>query len=319
VAHYLDESLKPRAVLLALPRMQGSHSAVNLSTQLVSILDFFDLRKSFGNAITDNASENAACMDLLRDELFIDTGKRHVRCMGHVINLVAQQVLFGQDPEAFEESLNNLTTEEVELRYWRRKGPIGRLHNLIRYICYSSARRELFEKLQRDQPDSLRSDRLRGKEAYELIHDNLTRWNSWYDAAERAIDLRHTVDDFVDHELADYNQRLARYQRRAPTSQQAPPKPHSLTLDRLNNDDWTVIASYLKILKPLKSATMKLQGNVKTTAVNGRPVKGAIWQVLPIFEEILQAFEEGRERHQPSQNISQPSPIPPTESQGSQP
>lgn len=36
-------------------------------------------------------------MDLLSDELFIDTRKRHLRCMGHVINLVAQQVLFGGD------------------------------------------------------------------------------------------------------------------------------------------------------------------------------------------------------------------------------
>lgn len=89
VAHYLDEKFDPRAVLLLLPRMHGSHSATNLSTQLVSILDYFDLRESFGKAITDNASENAACLDLIGTELFIDTGKRHVRCMGHIVNLVA--------------------------------------------------------------------------------------------------------------------------------------------------------------------------------------------------------------------------------------
>lgn len=75
--------------------MQGSHTAVNLFSQLLSILRHFKLQESFGNAITDNASENTACMDLLRQELFIDTGKRHVRCIGHIINLVAQQLLFG--------------------------------------------------------------------------------------------------------------------------------------------------------------------------------------------------------------------------------
>ena len=111
--------------------MHGSHYAANLSTQLVSILDYFDLRESFGNAISDNAFENSACLDLLGTELSIDTGERHVRCMCHVIDLVAQEVLFGQDLDAFEESLESLTTEEVELRYWRRKGPIDRLHNLI--------------------------------------------------------------------------------------------------------------------------------------------------------------------------------------------
>jgi hypothetical protein len=71
----------------------------------------------------------------------------------------------------------------------------------------------------------------------------------------------------------------------------------SLLHDRLNNDDWQIITGYLKILKPLKDATMKLQGNVNTTSTYSRPIKGAIWQVLPIFEEILKAFEEARERH----------------------
>ena len=76
-----------------------------------------------------------------------------------------------------------------------------------------------------------------------------------------------------------------------------PLKEPTLLLDRLNNDDWQVIAGYLKLLKPLKDATMNLQGNVNTTSKHGRPVKGAIWQVLPIFEEILRAFEEARERY----------------------
>lgn len=65
--------------------------------------------------------------------------------MGHIINLVAHQVLFGEDVESFEEVLTNVTIEEVELRSWRRKGPIGKLHNLIRYILHSSKRRDAFE------------------------------------------------------------------------------------------------------------------------------------------------------------------------------
>jgi hypothetical protein len=46
-------------------------------------------------------------------------------------------MLFGEDVEAFEDSVTNVTTEEVELRTWRRKGPISKLHNLIRFICSS--------------------------------------------------------------------------------------------------------------------------------------------------------------------------------------
>lgn len=205
--------------------------------------------------------------------------------MGHVINLVAQQVLFGGDFQSFEESITNITAEEAELQARPQKGPIGRLHKLIRYICASEASRSLFLKIQREQPQAMRSERLRG-DAYELKHDNHTRWNSWYDAAERALDPRHAVDDTVDHELEPCSQKLARFNLRSASqsSQTAvPPKAPTLLLHRLNNDDWQVIAGYLKVLKPLKDATMKLQGNVNTTSRHGRPVKGAIWQVLPVL------------------------------------
>jgi hypothetical protein len=59
--------------------------------------------------------------------------------MGHIINLVAHKVLFGSDVESFEHELeSNVTAEVIELDSWRRKGPIGKLYNLIRYICHST-------------------------------------------------------------------------------------------------------------------------------------------------------------------------------------
>lgn len=86
----------------------------------------------------------------------------------------------------------------------------------------------------------------------------------------------------------------------------------ALVKDRLSSDEWHIIASYLRLLKPLKAATMELQGNVNTASKRGRPVKGTIWQVLPLFEEILKGFEEARERHrpQPTSQPSQPAPTP---------
>ena len=90
VAHYLDATFTLRATLLALLQMLGSHTALNLSEQLSEILRHFKLKDSFGNAVTDNASKNAACLELLSNELKIDLSKRHIRYMGYVINLVAQ-------------------------------------------------------------------------------------------------------------------------------------------------------------------------------------------------------------------------------------
>jgi hypothetical protein len=60
-----------------------------------------------------------------------------VCCIGYVINLIAQQVLFGGDMKSLEESITNVTAVEAELHAWCQKGPIGKLHNLIRYICAS--------------------------------------------------------------------------------------------------------------------------------------------------------------------------------------
>jgi hypothetical protein len=137
VAHYLNYRYEPRAVLLALPRIHSSHNVVNLSIQLAAILDHFKLRQSFGYAITDNASKNRACLKLLADELGFDAAKRYVLCIGYIINLIAHKVLFGSDIEVFEHELGSATADVVELASWRRKGPIGKLHNLIRYINHS--------------------------------------------------------------------------------------------------------------------------------------------------------------------------------------
>jgi hypothetical protein len=68
--------------------------------------------------------------------------------------------------------------------------------------------------------------------------------------------------------------------------------------DRLDAEDWHVVARYVAILRPCKEATMALQGNISTTLRYGA-VKGAIWQVLPVYEAIMTYFEHARGEHQP--------------------
>jgi hypothetical protein len=148
VAHYLDDTWKPATVLLALLRMYSSHTGVNIATSISNILAYFGIGDNFGYAITNNASKNTACLNHLSEILNIDLDKRRVMCIGHVINLVAQEVLFSSDVEAFEYELTNITAEELELREWRKKGPIRKLHNLIRYICHLTKRRDLLKSIQ---------------------------------------------------------------------------------------------------------------------------------------------------------------------------
>jgi hypothetical protein len=64
---------------------------------------------------------------------------------------------------------------------WRRKGPLGKLHNIVVYIQRSPQRIAAFLKLSS------------GK---RLVRDNKTRWNSWYAMIDCAIQerLRLAVD-----------------------------------------------------------------------------------------------------------------------------
>jgi hypothetical protein len=272
---------------------------VNIAATMIKLLDRFDLRSRIGNFITDNANENGATLAELTTKYAVNTKQRHVLCMGHVINLVAQQILFGNDVDAFEPELVILV-EQLELQHWRRSGPIGKLHNLIKYITHSSNRRERFHEIQRDQPQPLQNQDYRAKESYDLIKDNRTRWNSWYDAAERALALKQSIDDFVDQELEEYTLQIAMFKSRGARSTArggTEPKKPSIFDDRLTPEDWSIIAQYTQVLKPLKLATMLLQGHVKDVKTSSKVVTGGLWMVLPIFEEILLSFEVARKRH----------------------
>ena len=72
---------------------------------------------------------------------------RRVRCLGHILNLAAKAFLFGKDADAFEEDTNckrNNTHIEKLRELWRKKGPIGKFHNLVLHIRITPQRREEF-------------------------------------------------------------------------------------------------------------------------------------------------------------------------------
>jgi len=65
---------------------------------------------------------------------------RRLRCLGHVINLAAKAFLFGTEYDAFEKDIKSIKEKSEllqELKLWQKRGPVGRLHNIITYICRS--------------------------------------------------------------------------------------------------------------------------------------------------------------------------------------
>jgi hypothetical protein len=69
--------------------MHGSHTAANIAKALKQLCTRFDLQTRISNLVTDNASENHACLKILGTEYFFDASERHILCMGHIINLTA--------------------------------------------------------------------------------------------------------------------------------------------------------------------------------------------------------------------------------------
>jgi hypothetical protein len=109
---------------------------------IVSKLDFFT---------TNNATTNDVVIDLILQRLrpnITYRKERRVRCLDHIINLAAKAFLFGGDQECFEDIeisySQPITTLEAEIAFWRNKGVLGKLHNLIVFIRKTPQRREKF-------------------------------------------------------------------------------------------------------------------------------------------------------------------------------
>jgi hypothetical protein len=115
-------------------------------------------------------------------EIIYNPIHHRLRCNGHIINLAAQSFLFQIDEEALADHNNTellSTPTEMEMNHWRRKGPLGKLHNIIVYIQRSPQRMANFRELSQGR---------------NLVRDNSTRWNSWYKMISTATKLKAAIN-----------------------------------------------------------------------------------------------------------------------------
>ncbi|KAJ0126589.1 Protein FAR-RED IMPAIRED RESPONSE 1 [Fusarium oxysporum f. sp. albedinis] len=154
-AHFIDKFGNQQSRLLALRRQLGIHSGENLAETLFEIVQLWDIRGQVGTVISDNVTTNDTCLSYFYRQLDpsirpADIKARRMRCYGHVLNLVARAFLFGKDAESFEleSDINGMRgLQEQDLRHWRSKGPIGKLHNIVKFIRSSPQRSEYFKRI----------------------------------------------------------------------------------------------------------------------------------------------------------------------------
>lgn len=114
------------------------------------------------------------------------------RCLGHIVNLCAHALIFGKGKGRRREELapaERKGDEDGWASVWRRIGAVGRLHNIIRYIRWSPQRREEFAHC-------IQGGNLVEFDQLELIQDNDTRWNSFYLAISRALEVKERLEMF---------------------------------------------------------------------------------------------------------------------------
>jgi hypothetical protein len=156
VAHFINRSGKRRTVVLALRELVGEHSGENMADVLLHIFDDYGISDRIGYFMADNASSNDACIDLVLKALYPNMSRKHrvrrrLRCFGHIVNLCAQAFIMGKDAAKTCKDLDSAYREGDYSRIrelWKKRGAIGRLHNIVRYIRASPQRRQFFRSIQ---------------------------------------------------------------------------------------------------------------------------------------------------------------------------
>ncbi|KJZ69141.1 hypothetical protein HIM_11471 [Hirsutella minnesotensis 3608] len=288
--HFLDDEGRFRTFLLGLPRIEGRHSGENLADRVSEIIHEYGFESRVGYFVTDNAESNDTCLEHLSTEMGFSKQHRRLRCCGHIINLVARSILFGTDADAFEEDCQAEKEIQDDMKLWRCKGPIGKLHNIVHWVQRSGQRIEKLHKLQSIENVALN---LEDQTTYDVVLDNATRWNSSEAMMERGYQLRNALDSLIQAEVTDWMEYVSRRTQNGakPMPKRSRRKP-AIIDDRMSAEDWLVIAEYLAILKPLKIATKRLEGRPKEGKL------GAIWEVLLTMEWLLKHLEDSKLRHE---------------------
>ena len=139
IAYWIDEKEQLQSTLLGLRGLIGEHSGENMTLEILGIIKNFEIGSWVGYFMADNVSSNDTCVGELTMHLgnYFNALERWLRCFGHIVNLVVKALLFGKDAEAFErETINAAQIEDdfKQLRAWRKKGPVGKIHNIVTHI-----------------------------------------------------------------------------------------------------------------------------------------------------------------------------------------
>ncbi|WKT54064.1 hypothetical protein QSH57_004648 [Fusarium oxysporum f. sp. vasinfectum] len=278
IAYYVDIAGTPQVRLISLEKLSGSHGGENQAILMAKVIRKYGLEKKIEFFTADNADPCDTCVRALL-KMFNPRasptglegleGERRIRCVGHILNLSAKAFLEGDSSDIFDSHIaeKDQKKERELLREWRKRGPIGKLHNLVYWIRRNPQRRELFLSITSGKVDQsimaelgvwFVDDTLKG---LMVKADNDTRWNSVYLMVHRALRLRDIIDVFCKLSLLD-------------------PKEEKRGLRR------GLLAEIIEILQPYLTYTKHFEGRTPRFA-----------EVLPTMYLLKDHLSEMRQRY----------------------
>ncbi|KAF6527938.1 hypothetical protein HZS61_008243 [Fusarium oxysporum f. sp. conglutinans] len=244
---FRDPNNRPQKCVLGLPELTDRHTGENIAGQIIEIIREYEISDKLGYFTLDNASNNTTSMGELGLEFGFDWEKRWVRCVGHVVNIVVKQMLYGKNPDAFEkEVFEGLHTAAKEHEVWRRRGSVGKWHNFAVEVSRSDTWTDMLKKVQAVESQLSDDAQLKKHRPVGVVVDNATRWLSQFSMIERALVLRPFYNSFVQRASNEWEKANL---TRAGHIKKGSKLPFFLKEEnRMTADDWHVLGTLYDIL-----------------------------------------------------------------------
>ena len=289
VCFFLDSESRAQKLVLGIPEIMQRHTGENVAVHILDIIASYQISSKIGYFTLDNAKNNDTAIEAIGTELKFRGKGRRIRCFGHILNLVCKQLLFGHDADAFEEEISaDSTIDASRHEAWRRKGPIGKLHNLVVVIHRSDVLTQLLRNSQQLAFNRSEDPKIKAKRPKDTVMDNQTRWLSQLYMIRRCLELRPFLEDLWANQRAEWDSLIRKRFKRN--------KDMPLYLwdeSEITEKDWIVVQLYNDVLTEIEDVLLVLEGDgISRDRKNGySEAYGNIWDVVFAYEHLLACFE----------------------------
>ena len=125
--------------MLRLHCLKGPYSGENITETIVAVVKTYKISGKIGYFVLNNARLNNTYISTIIKWLNIKDIKEYYYFyyFGYIINLLVKAIFFSKNPKVFKKDITTmaiLRDKKAALWYWRSKGTLGKLYNIINYI-----------------------------------------------------------------------------------------------------------------------------------------------------------------------------------------